>query len=384
MPRRKKVLYSKPIHLFIEKDNKLSTRSKHLLINTFWYLFQLRADNATRLLSESFNNAGIDVSFPKRSAHSIYKASNKLNSVTRLSNQDQVTLTVCGNSIVEKDSASDKSFVKIRVSVQVDTLLFPPWYKRNQSFIKLLGRFISAGRKFEEESYGLLMSAIQQTSPQSEKKLIQPTLTFFKKQFGRPDLEHVPKANPLKARLLIINNNSVDNDGEPLLASVYLLIQPNQSIKYIPFKLDSHNKTHSIHEFISFPESKFSVYATKKENQISIELTLSAKLRITYRASIEEQNGTKNPFTGTRSFSHSVLWNSKHPDGKYSIIEDEKLSDCVIPFSAPNGGHDKASIEQALTKIHATLSLKEFYGDKEPKMFVEREGAHKIKPLLLG
>ncbi|MBF4242326.1 hypothetical protein EA003_21345, partial [Vibrio anguillarum] len=112
----------------------------------------------------------------------------------------------------EYDSSDDENFIELRISVQVDTLVISPWHKRNQSFIKSLGMFISTDRRFENESYGLLMAAIQQATPQSEKILIEPTVEFFKKQFGKPDLEKTKKGNPLRAKLIIIENDDIDQN----------------------------------------------------------------------------------------------------------------------------------------------------------------------------
>ncbi|WP_194591739.1 hypothetical protein, partial [Vibrio anguillarum] len=307
MPRKKKVFYKKTIHLFVPKDQKLSTHSKHALIDTLNHLFQLRADNTANQLTESFAKAGVGTSFPKRSAHSSYKANNRLNSVTKLKNQDKVALTVCANNITEYDSSDDENFIELRISVQVDTLVISPWHKRNQSFIKSLGMFISTDRRFENESYGLLMAAIQQATPQSEKILIEPTVEFFKKQFGKPDLEKTKKGNPLRAKLIIIENDDIDQNKDSVLSSVYLLIQPSHCISYIPFKLDTPARSENIHDYLyedlknqnnqRYKPSTYSVYATKQDYQILIELVISGEHSITYQAIIEEAKGTINPFT---------------------------------------------------------------------------------------
>ncbi|WP_282066606.1 hypothetical protein [Vibrio rotiferianus] len=384
MPRKKKILYKKRVYLFIPKNRELSIHETHLLIKTFNHLFQLSADNAASLLNSNFLKAKIDMKFPKRSAHSSYQASNSLSAVEKLLNSEKISLTIDENTITEKASNKDKNFKMVKLLVEVDTILFPPWFKRNQGFIKSLGQFISIDRKSEETAYALLMSAIQNVSPQEEKALLEPTLSCFKRQFGKPELKRTAKANPVKAKLMIINNKDTDRDGDPLLASIYLLIQPNQSIKYIPFKLKKPTKSHSIHDLINDPDTTYSVYATTNQNQIFIELVLTAKQQVTYQASIEESQGVRNPFTGTRTFKQRTLWNDKHKDGKFTIINDNKLSDCTIAFSAPNGGYDKSSIESALTEINNVLSLKEFYGNIKPKMFTGHSGTPKTKPLLLN
>lgn len=385
MPRKKKVLYKKTIHLFVPKDKKMSTHSKHVLINTFSHLFQLRADKAANLLTESFKNAGVDESFPKRSAYSSYKKNNKLNGIVRLSNQGKVALTIEANSIKEGNRSKNDNFIWIKIPVLVDTLIFPPWHKRNYLFIKSLGKFITTERKYERRSYGLLMSAIQQVAPQPEKELIEPTIAFFKKQFGKPELEKTKKANPLRAKLIIIQNDDENQHGDSFLSSIYLLIQPSQSIGYIPFKLGTPDRSENIHDFLyedqknkgnkKYRPSTYSVYATKQDNQVQVELIVSCDRSITYQATIEEPKAW-----GKSSFNHSVFLDSKRSDGKYTIISKGKLRDCIVPFSAPNGGCEKASIEQALTRIHSTLSLFDF----KPNMLIHRSGAHKIKPLILN
>ncbi len=384
MPRKKKILYKKRVYLFIPKNRELTIHETHLLIKTFNHLFQLSADNAASVLNSNFIKEKVDVTFPKRSAHSSYQMNNSLSAVEKLRNSGKISLTINDNTITEKTSNKDKNFRKVKVFVEVDTILFPPWFKRNQDFIKSLGQFISTDQKSEEATYALLMSAIQNVSPEEEKALLEPTLTCFKRQFGKPELKRTPKANPLKAKLMIIKNKDTDRDGDPLLASIYLLIQPNQSFKYIPFKLKKPTKSYSIHDFISNPDTTYSVYATTNKNQIFIEVVLHSKQRVTYQASIEESHGVRNPWTETKNFKHCVLWDDKRKDGKYTIISDSKLSDCVVEFSTPNGGYDKSSIERALTEIHNVLSLKEFYGNIKPKMFTERSGTHKTKPLLLN
>ncbi|ENY6497482.1 hypothetical protein ACFD7R_003648 [Vibrio parahaemolyticus] len=420
MPRRKPVLYEKTVYLFTPKAKPLSIHNKHLLIITLQRLFGFSPDKATAALESAFKKAGLHQSFPKRSAHSTYKTKHikTLKPLKELSNKKRIALTLIESSIVELDSSKDEAYQDIEMPITVDILDFPPWYKQNREFIQLLGNFISTERKYEEESHQLLLEAVRRASPPAEKHLIETNLKFYKKHIGQPSTNKVANKQLLDAKLVIFNtiNDEVDNkdrkadtkeskeiettthnyldyyddtrgetdekDDEQSTYLIYLLVKPSKSIKYIPFKITNLNP---LYKYLGSSDSTYSVYAIKNRSQLTLELVISDKSRIKYKATIEQdfQQDVPNPFTGQILFNKFNFWDPSLPDKKHTIVRQRKIHTCNVKLSTSEGHIGKRSIRYILQRMHQSLSLTEFHDIVTPKMFIERPQAYKTKPILL-
>lgn len=385
MPRKKPVLYRKTIYIFTPKNAILSTHIKHSLISTFGYLFSLSPDKSATVLKEGFKKAGLDVSFPKRSAHATYKKNTynlkqkaSLKPLETISNKIRVSLNLSGPKITEQDMSYDDAYTMVEVSIWVNVEEFPLWCTNNQEFIKMLGNFMSNDRKNEKICYSLLMDAVRHVSPKTEKKLIEETnLKFYKKYIGKPELIKPSSKAPLDTRLVIINVRE-----EEYAPVIYLLIKPRDTFKYIPFRIHNSNR---IHHYLQNPKSEYSVYATKCNEQITIELVVSDSQRTNYQAIIKQdfEQTKPSPFNGKVLFNKFTLWPSSLPDEKYTLVKRKNLNSCIIDFVTPNGLEDKAYIEHTIQRIHQKLSIHEFYSTDEPKMFTHNEGEHQPSPILL-
>lgn len=420
MPRRKPVLYEKTVYLFTPKAKPLSIHNKHLLIITLQRLFGLSPDKATAVLESAFKKAGVHQSFPKRSAHSTYKTKHikTLKPLKELSNKERITLTLVESSVVELDSSKDETYQDIEMSITVDILEFPPWYKQNREFIRLLGSFISTERKYEAESHQLLLEAVRRASPPAEKHLIETNLKFYKKHIGQPSTNKVANKQLLDAKLVIFNtiNDEVDNkdrkadtkeskeietatqsyldyyddessdngveDDKQSTYIIYLLVKPSKSIKYIPFKITNLDP---LYKYLGSGDSTYSVYAIKNLNQLTLELVISDKSRIKYRTTIEQdfQQDVPNPFTGKKLFNTFNFWDPSLPNKKYTIVRQRKIRTCNVKLTSSEGHIGKRSIRYTLQRMHQSLSLTEFHDVTTPKMFIERPQAYKTKPILL-
>ncbi|HDY7656842.1 TPA: hypothetical protein RQK04_003157 [Vibrio vulnificus] len=412
MPRRKPVLYEKTVYLFTPKAKPLSIHNKHLLIITLQRLFGFSPDKATAALESAFKKAGLHQSFPKRSAHSTYKTKHikTLKPLKELSNKKRIALTLIESSVVELDSSKDETYQGIEMPITVDILDFPPWYKQNREFIQLLGNFISTERKYESESHQLLLEAVRRASPPTEKHLIETSLKFYKKHIGQPSTNKVANKQILDAKLVIFNtiNDEVDDnhdedtskeykdsytathhhdeadvkDNEQSVYIIYLLVKPSKSIKYIPFKITNLDP---LYRYLGSIDSTYSVYAIKDRNQLTLELVISDKSRIKYKATIEQdfQQDVPNPFTGQMLFNKFNFWDPSLPDKKHTIVRQRKIHTCNVKLSTSEGHIGKRSIRYILQRMHQSLSLTEFHDIVTPKMFIERPQAYKTKPILL-
>lgn len=127
------------------------------------------------------------------------------------------------------------------------------------------------------------------------------------------------------------------------------------------------------------------MYAIKNRNQLTLELVISDKSRIKYKATIEQdfQQDVPNPFTGQKLFNKLNFWDPSLPDKKHTIVRQRKIHTCNVKLSTSEGHIGKRSIRYILQRMHQSLSLTEFHDIVTPKMFIERPQAYKTKPILL-
>jgi len=378
MPRKKPVIIEKGIYLFISKQKELTTHSKHLLITTFKQIFGLGPDEASIMLSSGFEQVGIDSSWPKRSAHSIYKTKHQLIPLKELINKHRVNLTLTEDKVIEHNNEADDTFLRVEIIIKVNADKFPPWYQHNNTIIRKLGNLISTDKEFKEKGYKLLLEAVKDISPITEQHLIETSFKWYRKHIVKPEpLKNNIKA-PARAELIVINTG--EDEPNPV---ILLLLKFTEVLNYMPVKFKGSPREKSIIDYLADPSSYFTVDALKTGNQLMITLELSNKIlkKQTYKTLLEQDitPPTMNPFTGKSVFSQYELWDLSIPDGVYSLIKSTKLNNYISTLTSTNGISNKSSIEHTLQRFHQHLSLKGFYEQAVPKMFIDKKGA-KIKP----
>lgn len=365
MPRAKIQFIEKTVHLHIRPD-QLSVMQKHQLIVTLKHLFKQSSDAVGEELNTAFMKAGIDDSFPLRSAHSTFINKNNIKPViSALDNHFNIHIVANDTGIKEGqpkpllNGEIDKRFKQLALAFIVKSSQFPLWHQQNQALLSRIYDFMNDDVRCEDQCINTMFEALTFCAPKNERDLIEPTKKWARK--------HISNTGPIERRAqklftvtVISTTPELFNEHNEYIG-ITILVKPKSTIGYIPLKLDLRKRT-----FFDVEELERNAYqytlGIKKKNDICTVYVTFTNINIenwrSHYAIKFKQNifKSKSPFAKKVVFQPTYLWDDSLSDGDYVIAKNAPLLATVVDVTAVNGYCDPRNVELTLRNLHQRLS----------------------------
>lgn len=397
MARVKTQFINKTIHLHVHHSSLTEPHQRHQLIATLKHLFGLSMDKVSSQLNDAFSKAGLNIEFPKKSAHSDYIQNHAVKpAFDQLHNHIDIHLAINQRKIEEdypfrplavrplqkskKDKAHNKkieeqrviaeklasAYTHVQVTFTVKSTLFPLWYELNRNYISKVNQLINDDKKYEEECLQLMLQTLQTHMPENEQHLFEPTKRWYRKNVSKNSVVPRPKNKPFHAVLLTTMPKGKTAEDDTI--GITLLLKPYDHMGYIPCKL--HVRKNLFFDASDLKESGYTyTLGIKKEGKcctVYILFTNSDGQHSSYAMKLKQDiKQSKTPFGNKPIFEASYMWNENLPDKDYVIIKDAPLSETLVDVVSNKGGVDARSVEFTMHQFNERLSLFDLQQQKE-------------------